>query len=183
MAVPVTDSMAASRIEAARPSTALEIEPSMDSSLGASAGGGLVLDAGCSDWTEKLSESEGTELNAEAATEPRPMTALPRRLNADAPSEDVVVGASSGGGGSGSSSSLLFGLSAVMSFGFRSESPKLGRRSAARREAGDAGGETVMEIDGRLAVGVGGSFETGAARDKNKERALMSAGKDELLYA
>lgn len=136
-----------------------------------------TIESGC--FAVAVSDSEEVP-RAEAATDPIPITALPKRLIAEypVPSKMVVAvngGASSaGGGGRGRSSSLgLALLAAVMLSVLGGMSARFGMSSTSRFEEGVVGGETVMVAEVRL-LGCCGreSFFTGAIRCRSKMRAL-----------
>lgn len=168
LVVLVTDSMAASLMEAARPRTAFEIEVSKVSDDASTSGFAFGVFTGASSaFAEEAVVSAGAELKAETATEPIPITALPNKLTAEAPvsskrDEAVLLASSSGGGGRGSSSCLLVAMAPFLGL----ISPRLGFRSAALLEQGVAGDETGVEMDERLGGCGGGSFAAGANRLK-----------------
>ena len=98
--------------------------------------------------------SEGAEPRAEAATDPIPITALPKRLIAEypVPSRMVVAvngGASSaGGGGRGRSSSLGLALLAGVKLSvLGGMSARFGMSSTSRFEDGAVGGEAVIVLE------------------------------------
>lgn len=178
-AVSATASKAASRIEAACPRTTLDIEPSIDSYGGRLATAASWASLGVTELEApalagNASASEGIELRAEAATEPRRVTASPRRLRADAPAPSNVEdaefkGSCCGSGGRGNSWLHTFALLRAALLAVESTSAKFGAKRIAFLDEGVSGGE---EMDKRLLDWVGGSFGTGATQRRRKRASL-----------